>query len=878
MIISFCNCVNAQKKITSQVEFRPYVAVVNFKIDNGVKGITGNSMAVNMESVLSDKYRLVDRKHIDAAMTEMRFQESDLVQQDVRSKLKKIIGVDFLITGSVVQTGSGYTVNAKMFEVRTGLIKSIAVISVPTITSLNLDSFLELASMLEMSEVERIKYIKFKIRFPQYLRHGKECLEKKQYANAVSILESAQKIKDSDEVNLLLNQARKALLKSSSETILLANFLRKMRQAQRCMNNKKWNKALEYLRQARKQPGRYYDPEVISMINKAVNGRKQALNQANIQKSNKLFKLADEALKNNQWQNAESLFLRILSIEGYKHNSRALQGLKVARQKSDNQDREQRIQKFKDIMAQGQQALKDKKWKLAESFFRQALSINDFELNKAAETALDIAINGPMSERESNGLKQHTELLKAGDLLMAKGFYKLANIKYIQAGEVAGFEYDKATLIKIKQSRKKITNKLRKEEFERLLEQGKMQSKLFQYANALVAYRKAASIYGYENNPVVNKLISKVTDLLRLQNKRKIFLLKYVTAIKEINTFINNFSQSKASHYEKLAETCHSLNRLDQLKNDSSGELLNKQQLNELKRIEDLILKLRINIKYKLPKDIKAVDDPVIPSLKKLSSNVKFALKRQKNSGLPIEVETKNLHIKLRLIPAGRIMLGRGKNQLGYKGDEKLSEYNVKTPFYVAKYEITQGQWVKVMGGNFLGIGDNPSEFSKVGAKAPVENVSWYDCQKFLDKLCELENVPPGTYRLLKSAEWEYACRAGSRQLFSFGNMLTSNMANFDGRYPYGDTPAGRSISRTVRVGSYIPNAFGLYDMHGNVWEWCQDIYKKDTVSPAEALRIIRGGSWDEIALRCRSALILGVSPNAHKSNLGFRIMRIPLY
>ncbi|MDO4575234.1 MAG: formylglycine-generating enzyme family protein [Planctomycetia bacterium] len=163
-----------------------------------------------------------------------------------------------------------------------------------------------------------------------------------------------------------------------------------------------------------------------------------------------------------------------------------------------------------------------------------------------------------------------------------------------------------------------------------------------------------------------------------------------------------------------------------------------------------------------------------------------------------------------RWCPAGCFMMGSPSSELGRDDDETQHRVTLTKGFWMLETEVTQAMWESVMG-------DNPSYFK--GSNLPVEKVSWDDCQKFCQKLrSQGLNV-----QLPTEAQWEYACRAGTTTPFSFGSTLNGDKANCDGNYPYGASTEGTYLKKTAPVGSYSPNAWGLYDMHGNVYEWCAD-------------------------------------------------------
>jgi len=242
--------------------------------------------------------------------------------------------------------------------------------------------------------------------------------------------------------------------------------------------------------------------------------------------------------------------------------------------------------------------------------------------------------------------------------------------------------------------------------------------------------------------------------------------------------------------------------------------------------------------------------------------------KVQEKAKAVIQIENE---LDMVLILAGKFMMGSPTSEKNRNFDETQHEVIISKPFYMGKFEVTQGEWESVMGNN------NPSRTK--GAVLPITDVSWYDCQEFITKLNAKTN---GGFRLPSEAEWEYACRAGTTTAYSFGNYLTKSDAN------YQDDPGGRfSFTRAKVVGCYKPNAFGLYDMHGNVREWCEDWYGdyptgpvRDPKGPAKGYaRVLRGGSYFNVGSVVRSSSRYSESngPGVHFLN-GFRLARTAGY
>jgi formylglycine-generating enzyme required for sulfatase activity len=242
--------------------------------------------------------------------------------------------------------------------------------------------------------------------------------------------------------------------------------------------------------------------------------------------------------------------------------------------------------------------------------------------------------------------------------------------------------------------------------------------------------------------------------------------------------------------------------------------------------------------------------------------------------------------LELVAIPGGSFMMGSPTDELERDDDEEQHEVEVP-PFFMGKYPVTQAQWRYVAAELPLvarSIEPDPANFK--GDDLPVENVSWLDAQEF----CARVRVLTGRVcRLPAEAEWEYACRAKTTTPFHFGETISAELVNYDGGYTYGNGKKGEYREQTTPVGSFgVANSFGLYDMHGNVWEWCEDQYQDsywgapidgsawiNSSSEENADRILRGGCWLGGPGVCRSAVRDRII-NAHNSYCGFRVVYSP--
>ncbi len=227
------------------------------------------------------------------------------------------------------------------------------------------------------------------------------------------------------------------------------------------------------------------------------------------------------------------------------------------------------------------------------------------------------------------------------------------------------------------------------------------------------------------------------------------------------------------------------------------------------------------------------------------------------------------IHLEFVLIPAGTFRMGSPVSEEGHNDDEVEHAVTMSRPLYIGRYPVTQAQYEAV-------VGTNPSYF--LGPNQPVEMVSWFDAVSFCELLAERYGK---LFRLPTESEWEYSCRAGTTTAFHVGDAITVEQANFDGRLGLGSAQAGCSRRSTTSVDAFGPNPWGLYDMHGNVWEWCADWYGAypmegvtDPSGPAAGdIRILRGGSWFHSAADARSAQRDALDPGRRHSLYGFRVV-----
>jgi formylglycine-generating enzyme len=240
--------------------------------------------------------------------------------------------------------------------------------------------------------------------------------------------------------------------------------------------------------------------------------------------------------------------------------------------------------------------------------------------------------------------------------------------------------------------------------------------------------------------------------------------------------------------------------------------------------------------------------------------------------------------IRLCWCPPGRFLMGSPVDELERRPGEDQVEVRLTRGFWIGKYEVTQGDWKRI-------VGDLPGKLTAelpAGDDLPVGNVNFAQaeafCRKLTEKAIASKGLPEGwEFRLPTEAQWEYACRAGTTTATAFGSSLSRTQANFKGKPYNGGADQGPSLGKAAKVGNYPANAWGIHDMHGNTFEWCRDWYHPtlpggddpDLSSMPARSRVRRGGAWTDDGWPCRSAFRLRFEPERGYDHIGFRVVAV---
>ena len=313
---------------------------------------------------------------------------------------------------------------------------------------------------------------------------------------------------------------------------------------------------------------------------------------------------------------------------------------------------------------------------------------------------------------------------------------------------------------------------------------------------------------------------------------------------------------------------------------DKSEKLKEKLNLSEEKdKLTKVIQELSQNLTYQQT----TIDEQKTHfNIIKINERISEIDETLKN--LPLQqAQLKLIGLEMVAIPGGTFMMGSPPEELEHQDNESPQHSVTVQPFFMGKYQVTQAQWrfVAQLPQVNRELEQDPSHFK--GDNRPVEFVSWEDAVEFCDRLSQYTGR---TYRLPSEAEWEYACRAGTTRPFHFGETITADLANYNGNYTYGQGPKGVYREETTEVGSFgVANNFGLYDMHGNVWEWCQDDWHNNYEgAPTDGSvwldneessnrKLLRGGSWPYDPVDCRSACRYYDNLDHNHYGIGFRVV-----
>ncbi|MDY6804133.1 MAG: SUMF1/EgtB/PvdO family nonheme iron enzyme [Cyanobacteriota bacterium] len=458
--------------------------------------------------------------------------------------------------------------------------------------------------------------------------------------------------------------------------------------------------------------------------------------------------------------------------------------------------------------------------------------------------------------------------LKARSLSLGTPQENLATLESVLAPE------DAAYVEKLNRSLAGLENNRQFEVIDCCYQRGLRNSKDGKYAEGIVAFTQAISL----NPEFVDAYYNR--GLAYSKTERYPEAITDYSRVIELQPIHAQAFNNRGNAYYKLGEYERAINDFDRavslgLEAAAKNRDLARDVWDEVKRKQrEEAERLRREEERKLQEEREKGKEFTF-EIVTVNSSGKIANRRQGSARQKVESLANNLTLEMVYIPGGTFTMGSPESEEKRQSNESPQHQVSVPPFYLGKYPVTQAQYQAVMG-------NNPSHFK--GEKRPVESVSWHDAVEFCQKLSQKTGK---TYRLPSEAEWEYACRAGTTTPFHFGETLTAELANYDASSTYASGPSGVYRQQTTDVGSFPPNAFGLYDMHGNVREWCQDVWHGDyNGAPTDGSawesggdssnRLLRGGSWDNNPKNCRCALRHWIDAGSIFHYRGFRVVLLP--
>lgn len=412
----------------------------------------------------------------------------------------------------------------------------------------------------------------------------------------------------------------------------------------------------------------------------------------------------------------------------------------------------------------------------------------------------------------------------------------------------------------------------------------------YQRKEKLKHYEQVLSQVIQQEYPLSQKRINQLERLQKVLNLRD----EDTASIKENVIAHKQVEHEKQQQAEKLRqEQLLKQQQEEQLRQEEERAEYNRQQA-ELRKKQESAEKLQKQSSSVIQTQVFEFQYATVAGFEERSQLLGFIKKtvpkiiyHQARAEYFTEDLGNGVSLEMVAIPSGTFMMGSPENEAERLDSESPQHKVTIQPFFMGKYPITQKQWAAVVAlpKVKIDLDSDPSHFK--GGNLPIESISWDEATEFCSRLSQYtqKQNPKKTYRLPTEAEWEYACRAGTTTPFHFGQTIATELANYNGNYTYGNSSKGEYREKTTEVALFPPNAFGLYDMHGNVWEWCQDDWHESYNSAPidgsawlnnndnQSGKLLRVGSWFNPPRVCRSAYRFRNERGNWLNHIGFRVV-----